>query len=531
MEKNSRIILAKNIKIDKNNVTRLSNADLLSVLRDNSHLMYEGTDFEFIKNNKISLPCSYQTALSSNYIYFNNRNYYNKGFFAWITNVEYINDGCTEITYEIDTWSTWYDSLQFLRCFVNREMVTDDTIGEHTIPEDLDTGEMIAESVRVQDMSSQCYIAILSNYKPAINGSYTFSGISMYNGGIFGSGLLIFPLASATDFDSLNSFFKRADVDSKTENIKDMFFVPYEVIDVSEMVQESFDYNNNTYNFYTLPYSRSIYHDTIEFLKDFSISNYTIKNNKLKTYPYQYLYLTNNNGDNSILKYENFSGNNVSLDNIFALVIGGSGKLIPKNYKGVSKNFEEGLSLGKLPTCQWSSDSYTNWLTQNAVNEKNQEIKAGMGLVKNALNMDFGSALTSGAEYALNKMDRFYQANLLPNKTSGTNTGDVVFNSHNNNYEIWRMRPKLEYIKILDEFFSRFGYRVNSLKIPNIATRTYWNYVEIGANERSAITNPSSSYPVPQSDLDDINDKLRKGLTIWNNAGNIGNYSLDNSIN
>lgn len=166
MEKNSRIILAKNIKIDKNNVTRLSNADLLSVLRDNSHLMYEGTDFEFIKNNKISLPCSYQTALSSNYIYFNNRNYYNKGFFAWITGVEYINDGCTEITYEVDTWSTWYDSLQFLKCYVNREMVTDDTIGLHTIPEGIDVGRVYCDDIYYRHWAETVYIGILTNYIP-----------------------------------------------------------------------------------------------------------------------------------------------------------------------------------------------------------------------------------------------------------------------------------------------------------------------------------------------------------------------------
>lgn len=141
------------------------------------------------------------------------------------------------------------------------------------------------------------------------------------------------------------------------------------------------------------------------------------------------------------------------------------------------------------------------------------------------------SGALSFASQIINNFKTFNSASLLPNKIAGTNNGDISFATKETNYMIRRFRPKNEYLQQIDDFLSRFGYKVNTLKIPNIATRTYWNYVEIGSNERSAITNPSSSFPVPQKDLDDINDKLRKGLTIWNNVSNIGNYSLDNSIN
>lgn len=352
----------------------------------------------------------------------------------------------------------------------------------------------------------------------------------MYNGSLFGSNLLIFPLASSTDFDNLKAFIKRANQDARIEDIKDIFFIPYIVIDVSQLTQETFDFDSNNYNFYTLPYSHSIYNDSISFAKDYTVTGYTIKNNKLKCYPYQYLYITNNNGDNTILKFEDFSGDNVTLDNIFAIVVGGSGRLVPRNYKGVSLNFEEGVSLGKLPTCQWSSDSYTNWLTQNAVNNEVSNLRTNISMAKSALNLDFGSALTSGAENILDNLSSEYQAQLTPNKISGTNTGDVIFNGHKNNYEIWKMHPKIEYLRILDDYLSRFGYKVNRVFTPNISGRRNWNYVEIGSGEKCAFSNVNATFGVPQNDLNIINEQLQTGLTIWSDIDNIGDYSLTNDI-
>lgn len=558
MEKNSRVILAKNIKIDKNNVTRLSNADLLSVLRDNSHLMYEGTDFEFIKNNKISLPCSYQTALSSNYLYFNNRNYYNKGFFAWITDVEYINDGCTEITYEIDTWSTWYDSLQFLRCFVNREMVTDDTIGEHTIQENLDVGDVIAEGNTIIDLSSDFYIVVATNYVPTgsakdENGVITpgtgrnFAGCKMYNKNVFSSELCFFYSQNIIDaIVNLNVFIYRINMDGKIDNIQDIFIVPKTIIDATTesefenktcSIEVGVPPNTTivTINFKTLPSNFSKFSTPFSIeqtiAKPLSFGDWFPHNNKLFVYPYNYIYLTNGNGENNILKIEDFDGNNLLFDILYSLSIGGSCRLIPKNYQGKSIDVDNSLALGKLPTCQWSSDAYTNWLTQNAVNNENELIRTLMSAGSSLIQGNGEGFINTISNSILETNNKFYQASLLPNKTGGSNTGDVSFGANLTNFYIYRMHPKIEYLMQIDDFFDRFGYKVNTLKIPNIATRTYWNYVEIGSQERSAITNPSSSFPVPQKDLDDINEKLRKGLTIWNNVGNIGNYSLDNSIN
>ena len=86
------------------------------------------------------------------------------------------------------------------------------------------------------------------------------------------------------------------------------------------------------------------------------------------------------------------------------------------------------------------------------------------------------------------------------------------------------MRPKLEYLRIIDDYFTRFGYKINRLTLPNITGRKNWNYVEIGANEEIGYGS------VPSKFMDEINNACRRGITIWHNHDNVGNFNLDNSI-
>lgn len=114
---------------------------------------------------------------------------------------------------------------------------------------------------------------------------------------------------------------------------------------------------------------------------------YVPTNNKCYCYPYNYLYVSNNSGNENYYKYEDFTytvteaGVVKLVFSIFASIgIGYSAKIVPNGYKNVSFNNTESIPLGKFPVCGWSSDSYTNWLTQNSINE-------GINIVKTGLNV------------------------------------------------------------------------------------------------------------------------------------------------
>ena len=158
----SKIRICKGINIDRNyvNVTNYSESQMLSLCESNEHLVAQANDYSFIRNRgTISTHFKYDDCLQSNYIAFQNKDYSNKWFFAWIDEVNYIGENNTEIKYTIDVWSTWFSYWTPKSCFVLREHVNDDVIGNYTQPEGLELGEYIIDGIEnVPELTTMLYV-------------------------------------------------------------------------------------------------------------------------------------------------------------------------------------------------------------------------------------------------------------------------------------------------------------------------------------------------------------------------------------
>ena len=564
---NSKVILCRGISIDRNytNVLDYNETQMLQLC--NSNKVAERTNYSFVKesNNTISTDFTYSDALKSNYIAFQNQRYDNKWFFAWIDKVEYINDGVTRISFTVDYWSTWFGYWSIRPCFTIREHVADDTIGANTVDEDLDVGRVESILTTEYDLnaSSSCYIVIASNYNPKTNPTWwdktladqTYSGITIHNNLVSGHQYYVFEIRSgyeSTDYFNVLLFLIETNKDGYIDEIKDMFIIPKDGIDSTTLISNDFSVviGSNTYTCtnYKLPFSYSPKTGVWNVAKVTSFSDLTnIQNNKCYCYPYNYLYVTNNTGSKNIYKYEDFSdSSDATFSSEFAVCIGGSGRIVPTNYKGVGVNYDESLSLGKYPVCGWTADSFTNWLTQNAVNLATSFISTG---VKTGAAIGTGIGTVTGSELATNVssgigegvsgqgvlplIGSFYQASLLPNIEGGQNNGDINYSAGSTSFKFMRMRAKPEYMRIIDNWFSKYGYKVNKLKIPEISSRTNWNYVQIGSQDIigiPSITKNSVLYTTPEVAFTTINNIMRKGVTIWHNHANVGNYNLTNPI-
>lgn len=269
--------------------------------------------------------------------------------------------------------------------------------------------------------------------------------------------------------------------------------------------------------------------------KPSSLNGYTPKNKKLLTYPYCFLNVSNNNGTSNNFQYELFNeideNPNQCIFNIKGVpTVGGSIKCVPFNYKnGSEQNIEdEGIMGGKFPTLSWSEDAYVNWLTQNSVNigigvaSNLLTIVSGLGLMATGGGaVAGGGAVVSGSMGIANQIGQVYQHSLTPNSAQGnTNGGDINVSSQSNTFYFYKKSIKSEYAKIIDDFFSMFGYKVNSVKIPNITGRPNWNYVKtIDANITADI---------PQKDLQQIKNIFDNGVTFWHNPNTFLDYSQNN---
>ena len=75
------------------------------------------------KDNVIKYPEHIDSLLEFNYCFYQNENYSNKWFYAFIVDMKYINDNMTEIYIKQDVFQTWQFDIQYLQSFVEREMI------------------------------------------------------------------------------------------------------------------------------------------------------------------------------------------------------------------------------------------------------------------------------------------------------------------------------------------------------------------------------------------------------------------------
>lgn len=538
---NNKIILAKNIKIDKQykNVLSYNENEMVNLCRKNA--VVSSDNYSFIRHNgNIITNFSIEQCLKSNYMAFQNPNYSNKWFFAWIDDVIFKGENNTEIIYTIDAFSTFYDKWNKKTCFINRQHTNNDVIGANTILENLDVGEVIEEGV-TEDLSYKndgyFWIGVLCSWTIK-NGSHKggdqYSHVSVYNNNVFAEGIYLFKIErnSNRGFLYLSQFLGRVNGDGHIKDVKNVFIIPsiaFNEVNLTFNIAYVTSDDKFRFEFYTpnYTYNSSVFNSFINKLTSFS--DYTPKNNKCFVYPFNYLFVSNNQGSNNIYKYENFEGNSCIFENQFSVSIGGSGRLVPKKYKGMITADDEALSLGKYPVCEWSSDAFTNWLTQNGVNIATSLVATGatIGTTIATAGATTPALIAAGVSVAgaVGKtIGNFNQASLLPNITGGQAVGDVIWSANRNCFTFRQMRVKTEYLKIIDDYFTRFGYAVKKLESPNLKGRKYWNYVEIGQSEEIGYGEVPSKY------MEIINNAFRSGVTIWHQHENLGDYSLNNSI-
>lgn len=505
----------------------------------NSTVQHSFDNYTYIKkDNQIKVGLNIDDIIDCNYLFYKNEGFTNKWYYCFITNMEYVNENCTVITFETDVFQTWYFQINYKQCFVEREHVNSDNIGEHTIPENLETGDYIYTDKKDFDYEG-FYICvavsedILRSNESIIHNSY--NGIA--------SGLTYIILKTQND---LNYLIFQYNNDGKIDAISSVFMIPKGYVSNLSWLTDK----TGTINYQYVSTQNDVFDlGNITIRRPYmyigeSINNpYRPKNNKLFCYPYCYLEATNNVGVNVVYRFEDFtplSGNPwylVKFDAKGVINAGCSIKYIPINYKLQSdatatdeQNFNEGLSGAKLPIGSWINDIYANWLKQNGLNiginlaGSILQIGAGAGIaLLGAGSLLGGGQITSGVSGIANTLGSVYQHSLTPNQAEGNiNSSDINYTLNKSGLTLYTKTIKKEYAKAIDDFLTMFGYKVNSLKIPNITGRPYWNYVKtIDCNFDGNI---------PQTDLSIIRTMFDNGVTLWHGASNMYNYSLDNSL-
>lgn len=483
------------------------------------------------KDSFIRVPDQYDSILSCNYVMYKNAAYSDKWFYAFITDMKYVDEGRTDVYIETDVIQTWLFDYIVKDSFVEREHVDFDGIGYHTVPERVELGEYICNKHTKSGYCKDYDLLIVVGTTKTPDGD-NVSGM-LYNN-IY-SGIRYYTFANNSEgATQLQDWLESFEGEGASEAITCMFLAP------KRLTQLKDDHTTSGSNWVDTHYINSgDTQSTINTEIDMTtrtLDGYTPKNNKLLTYPYRYLLVSNNAGAAVPFQYEQFqlkmNGVTTGISPRFViegcLCPGTSIRLIPQNYKGELRYDEEGINLGKYPCLNWTSDVYTNWLTQNGVNialsvaGSAVSIAGGIGLIATGAGALAGAGAIAGGILGIgNAVGEVYSHSMIPPQSQGNlNSGDVVTASGNNDFHFYDMSIKNEYAVIIDQYFSMFGYKINRVKKPSFGHReNYWYTKTIDVNIDGAI---------PSKDLQKIKDCYNKGITFWCNTANIGNYSVSN---
>lgn len=517
----------------------------------------------------ITLDKTADELYNCNYMMFRNTAYGTKWFYAFITQIEYISNTTSRIYYTIDPMQTYLFDVNVGECWVEREHAMTDAIGDNLIPESFELGEYVYDADYFPNifLKTNYAICILATWKAVYEDNKwiikdaSTGGVGGVDSGIY-TGLTknLFnydPSNPKACVQAANAVIEAATKANKADGI------------VSITMQPKFFINWSI----TGDLATGLVPHTVDSIPAFTgtFDGYKPKNNKLYTAPFCGVYVDNLQGNAANYAYEYFANRKPTFNIVGAV----NGNLecasIPANYKGLTTNFQESLIMGGFPQCAWNVDTFKAWIAQNkyaiaagvattTIDTVKQAALAatGVGMAGEVAGMSAamtgaGSAQTIQAvgQYAnayqnaqnvsyntqgdilnktINLVAQVKTASTQPNHARGQQSSSVFCAMGYQGFHYMPYRIQGQFAKIVDDFFSMYGYKTNRLKVPNRNGRKAWNYVKT-----CGCTLTGSAPADVTASLVNIYDN---GITFWRcadlSSGNpftrVGDYSLDNSL-
>lgn len=451
-----------------------------------------------------------------NYLMFRNTSFGTKWFYAFITKVEYVNNGTCEITYAIDVMQTWYFDYELKECFVEREHSDNDAVGYNTVPEGLELGDyyvndsgLVPNPNRAGPDGGLMVITTFDQFNPT---HPSFEGGEIRNR--LYTGLQYRYYANAAD---VNILISEAVALNKADGIIAIYMCPMEWDNVSDL------YINNI---------------TIAKKISGSFGGYTPRNKKLYTYPYNLLHMYNDQ-NTADFRYEYFSSGSCTFTLYQSMIPDPNIVVVPSGYaKG---SWELRLSSSLYPMCPYNTSVYERWAAENAnsnaVRMLGVNVQAAFtaadtvaGIVGNAAVGNIGGALSSAYSGAKGLTNSWLQVQAInaqkkdlqtkPAQMNGAQQSGIDWSIEAKDFRWKNLRIRKEYAKIIDDYFTMFGYACRQVKVPGIQNRSAYSYVKTAG---CVLTGS-----MPQDDILTIAKIYDAGITFWVNPADVGNYSVEN---
>lgn len=458
--------------------------------------------------------------LDCNYIAFQNTSYGSKWFYAFINDVEYINNETSLIRFTMDPMQTYLFDYVLKQCYVEREHSATDDVGDNLIPESLELGEYVYDnSYRTGYLDGKALV-IAATFDKFYNDAAGAEIAGLYSGLVFN----IF--TGSTMYFDASQFI--ANAGTKSSGFVSAFYYPPQMIPPAGTGQED-------------PVYKSI---AIPRLNTGAIYGFTPKNKKLYTFPYNFLYVTNLQGNSANYRYEFFRQSAGSNNANFVLTGDFSPNpsfwLYPQAYKsplpGITDpyggNLDEGISIGGWGQIPFATDTYKAWAAQH-----------GTALITNALSSSLSGLISGGPagaaasfvgsagpgviqETVQKSVQEFSPTRAMPNQAHGAFSPMSQLAIGVLDFWFYQKHITPEFAHIIDDYFTRFGYACHRVKVPNRTARPKFNYIKTVGCEIEP--DPTAGYGLPADDMAEIERIYDAGVTFWRDTAVVGDYTVNN---
>lgn len=566
IDPNSTIELFRDLKIDNSykNTMWFSDVNAQNTFFSNkkdytlSNQMYQR------KTNglfRCSLPIG--TCYDLNYMRFKNSSFENKWFYAFITKIEYINNGRCDLTFLIDVIQTYMFDWDLNPCMIERRHSSTDIAGDNLQPEGLELGDAICDGslyeyvFTITTSSALLWCAGedvhdgIASFADSVSEATVISGLPTP---IYG---YAFDYNGTSGYNGLWNSMEWLQENNKVDNIVSVTMLPTGVINFS---------------------SSSPVELTHTETKPTSLNSHTPVNKKLLTYPYCYLKVYNDNGNEIDYRYELFNTNDCEFKTYGCVSTTPELICVPETYDSNNKPIKYALSSGDFCQIPYYTDGYKSWLAlnydqtelnkgyysdilsvQNQVSQVRSYqnafngIMGGTGAVIGGVASFATGDIVGGANSIVSGIssvgNSVYQDQLIElNKTnneldanyriSGANISESVAkklpstsnggrnDSHTaigkKGFFFQKMSIRKQFAERIDKYFTMFGYAHNIVETPNIHVRTRFTFIKTSGS--------CVSGNIPQDDREIIDTVFDRGIRFWTSYSDFENYDSPNPI-
>lgn len=490
-------------------------------------------------------------------------------YYVFLDVVEWVSNRTVVLHYTYDYWQTYGHRIKLKKSFIEREHVSDDTFGKHIIDEGLPIDEYVVNSNdMINNNNDGVYYCICCTDSSDVISTAHSSQVpvsSMCKPSKYEQSPMIY---FTDDIDVASNYLKQMINENKLEGIQGFYYVPKVAIP-SSIQHQGYNWDTGDDDIKYVGDNNSL--ATMfnwELNRPTAINGYSnIKNNKCFTYPYCFCNITNNNGNNLIGQFE-LSNNKskVSFDYYFPMTEGSVSFGYLKNYDGVGKNFDKSIQGQTNVELPWVSNTYSAYMSanQNAIANQKNIIENNRTLYRFGKIINIPNDVISSITGVIGSIGTGVSGNINGAVQGVTNVGGNVINSALNRFQtemnfqnqLDTIQASLddvaskadvahgvftgngcsingqigfkgqlitvtaENIKMIDNYFTMFGYRVNRIGVPQYNSRPHWNFVKTSG--LNVVGN------VPQDALNVIKKMFDSGTTLWHNIKNMYDYDLDN---